>query len=129
MKKGTCRHFTGSVNKVCLKGIEYKSVMSPYDGYKAPCMLKYKGSTDCPHYEEPLDEEVRQDEARIQAFLEKLRMSGTFIKRLKKKYKGVSAKGVETCPVCKGKIAFSISSFNGHVWLMCQTPNCLSIIE
>ena len=130
MRKGTCRYFTGTVNKKCDAGIEYESVIpNGIQPFKAPCMLKYKGSIECSKYEEPTKEELKESEDRIQAFISKLRISGPLIKRLKKKYKGVSKVGVEKCPVCKGRLAFSIAEINGHIWLQCETKDCLSMIE
>lgn len=33
------------------------------------------------------------------------------------------------CPVCKGKLHLSQSSYNGHVHAHCETPECVSWME
>ena len=33
------------------------------------------------------------------------------------------------CPVCKGKLHLSQSSYNGHVHGKCETPNCVACME
>ena len=33
------------------------------------------------------------------------------------------------CPVCNGVLRYTISSYNGHIWGMCKTKNCLRWME
>ena len=53
------------------------------------------------------------------------------IAMMKEKYmrKGESGKETVECPVCKGFLTMSISSYNWHVWGHCQTKDCLSWME
>lgn len=37
-----------------------------------------------------------------------------------------SIKDSMECPVCKGKLHYSISSHNGHIWGQCETEGCLN---
>ena len=39
------------------------------------------------------------------------------------------SQGTVECPVCKKKLGFSVSKFNGHVWAACETSNCLQWME
>ena len=130
MKKGRCRHFTGAVNKICDAGVEYESVISKKGKQlQAPCLLKYKGSIKCEKFENQTKEELEEREEEIKLIILNLKTAGPLIRKLKKKYKGISKAGVEKCPVCKGRLAFSIAETNGHIWLKCETKDCLSMIE
>lgn len=33
------------------------------------------------------------------------------------------------CPLCKGKLHLSQSSYNGHVWGKCENEDCVSWME
>lgn len=33
--------------------------------------------------------------------------------------------GSVTCPLCKGKLSYSIAKLNGHIWGVCETEDCL----
>lgn len=37
--------------------------------------------------------------------------------------------GIIECPKCKGKLHYSISSYNNHVWGKCETENCLAWMQ
>lgn len=34
-------------------------------------------------------------------------------------------KGFIKCPKCGGKLFYTISNYNGHIWGKCQTENCV----
>lgn len=40
--------------------------------------------------------------------------------------KNKGTKGEIECPKCKGKLHYTISGYNGHVWGKCETENCLA---
>jgi hypothetical protein len=48
--------------------------------------------------------------------------------RAKQKPKADRHEVVE-CPICKGKLYLSQSSYNGHVRGRCETPNCVAWVE
>lgn len=37
--------------------------------------------------------------------------------------------GIQSCPVCNGKLALIHSANNGHVWGFCGTARCLRWME
>ena len=39
--------------------------------------------------------------------------------------KNKDARGEIECPACKGKLHYSIASYNGHIWGKCETEKCL----
>ncbi len=40
-----------------------------------------------------------------------------------------NARGTIECPICKGKLHYTVASLNGHVHGKCETENCLSWME
>lgn len=40
-----------------------------------------------------------------------------------------SINGEMECPICKGRLEYSISSYNGHISAECKTSKCVSWIE
>ncbi len=40
------------------------------------------------------------------------------------------AQGEIDCPACRdGKIKYTVSGYNGHVWAKCTTPDCIRFIQ
>ena len=59
------------------------------------------------------------------------RINATFkaINTIRKGLKRGTEKGFMECPYCKGMLRFTVSSYNGHIWGKCETPDCLDWIE
>ena len=34
-----------------------------------------------------------------------------------------------TCPICSGRLRYSVASVNGHVWGRCETDGCVTWME
>lgn len=152
MNHGTCIHFNGVQNKQCKKGIAYDSVRAP----ALPC-IKFierseRGGThfkpgekavsrtpfvregisvgSCLSYEEPTDEAIEADRIESEKHLEKtiaaLKVASKWRVRPKPK---VDRRETVECPVCKGKLHLSQSSYNGHVHGTCSTDGCVRWME
>ena len=39
------------------------------------------------------------------------------------------ASGAVKCPVCGGKLNYSVAALNGHLWGKCETGGCLHWME
>ena len=39
--------------------------------------------------------------------------------------KGHGGTGEIECPVCKGRLRYSVASLNGHIWGACSNPECV----
>lgn len=37
--------------------------------------------------------------------------------------------GTIKCPLCQGKLRFTVAKINGHVWGKCETDGCLSWMQ
>lgn len=84
----------------------------------------------CGRYIEPSDDEVLQhqldSEASMRNLLTAIQVSSAW--RVKPK-PTVSRHEVVECPVCKGRLHLSQSSYNGHVHGKCETPKCVAWME
>ena len=67
-------------------------------------------------------------EERIQAMLQRLRVTGFIVAKEIAKQRGLTS-GTMECPMCHGSLRFSIASCNGHMAAMCETENCIKWIE
>ncbi len=147
MNAGTCKHYTGSHhNKTCAAGVCYDDVTTdPRNpvgkALRLPCHSKpwpkatesqlahYHNRGTCAKYEEPTRADIAISNARANAAVVRLKASFPLIDRVKKLHRGEDWKGVETCPVCSGKLHMTHAKFNGHVWGKCETDDCLSWME
>lgn len=39
--------------------------------------------------------------------------------------KGKGGAGEIECPICKGRLRYSVASVNGHMWGVCSNPDCV----
>lgn len=150
MKHGQCIHFNGMLNKLCARGVAYDQFHpgkpciqtlskaangSTYfrPGEVAASTKPFPGAQPkerCPFYEEPTDEQVQADRAEAEVFFKRaeaaLRVASDWRVRPKPTE---DRRGTVECPVCKGKLHLSQSSYNGHVHGACETPGCVSWME
>lgn len=152
MNHGTCVHFNGVQNDLCKRGVSYR-VNWP-EGPKPCIKLLHKSARGgtylkpgeepaetkpfpgsdkakpCPFYEEPTDEQVQADREKTEAGMNRvfaaIRVAGEW--RVKPK-PATDRREVVECPVCKGRLHLSQSSYNGHVHGRCETDGCVSWME
>lgn len=43
--------------------------------------------------------------------------------------KGNGGRGFIPCPICKGRLHYSVASHNGHMWGRCETEGCVSWMQ
>jgi hypothetical protein len=119
--------------------VQYRMVAadgrSTYIKAGAPCMRKEidrrgEAMIPCEHFQEPTAEEVEADRRESDAFMNRtiaaLKVASEW--RVKPK-PAQDRREVVECPICKGKLHLSQSSYNGHVHGKCETPNCVSWME
>ena len=151
MQKGRCKHSNGHFHDThCLAGVAYRDVVTDPDNnlgiaFRYPCTTwegtkffrdmtplqraEYDRRGTCEKYEEPTDGEIAEYEARVEAGHQQSMLALPLISKIKREHKGQSWKGVEECPVCKGKLHMTHSAYNGHVWGKCETDDCLAWME
>jgi len=142
MKRGTCKHFYGC-DKPCGKGHDIREVVGEEDtGWllRIPCITIAAGNmsgsqrshwnrrVSCVDYTEPTEAEITEFDADMEAHLKRLAAVKPLIKKIKEDA-AEDAMGETKCPVCDNTLRWSISSFNGHVWMKCSTQGCVSVVE
>lgn len=138
----TCIYFNGTMNKSCKAGMVYDEVDKGLRvAYRAglPChkpdrddLERLDGKPQCPcaKREFPSEEEIQRQLAVHEKHKQMFMATLPLIARIKKEHAGHNWKGIEECPVCKGKLHMSCAgSYNGHVWGQCETKGCLSWME
>lgn len=147
-KHGQCKHFNGTQHDLCDRGVRYEqfspgipcikwtpisarggTYLEPGEEPAERRPWKYEGKP-CPFYEEPSDAEVQAEREKMErAFANvkvALAVASTWRTRLKPT---VDRHDVIECPVCKGRLHLSQSSYNGHVHGKCETEGCVSWME
>lgn len=131
MNPGTCKHFLGVSNGKCMLDIPY--VFIPYKGWQLPCIKESANGLVCDKYAEPTEQELiqsKEDDKKSNIEIHRrLNLVIPLMSKLKTDYKDMNNRGIVECPICKGRMAFSIASCNGHVWLACETQGCWSSVE
>lgn len=129
--EGKCLHYNGTVNPCCDAGVNYELLA---DGGKPlfdvlPCFGKGK---DCEKHCEkkllPTKEQVKAwKDYTDERFTKIFEARDLIIKQNEKDKRG---KGFVNCPACsKGRLYYSVASYNGHVHASCETQECLQWME
>lgn len=123
----TCRHFTGIQHPACKAGVAYDSVRGPREGLvrAIPCLGEPSASS-CERYDPFTETEVEQMERDARERTANLAAALAIIRDETRGARNVA--GEIACPVCAGKLAFSVAS-NGHVWGKCETEHCLAWMQ
>lgn len=130
MRKGRCKHFTGTQNDTCEAGVSYESV-----GPGIPCLRMTVSGRErpcqgtCERYQEPTDAEVAEFDKFMDERMEMHRKVGPAIIAIKQEHKGKSWQGVIECPCCGGKLHVSHAAYNGHCHGRCETDGCIAWME
>ena len=84
----------------------------------------------CAHFQEPTQEEVAADRKESDAYLERTLAAIKVASAWRVKPKPPEDRfDVLECPVCKGRLHVSQSSYNGHIHGKCETQDCVSWME
>lgn len=154
MDKHTCKHYNGLTafrQGNCRAGVCYRDVTPDPDGVgcalRLPChnepMITKDTPPDrakvlqenfdrrgkCDKLEPPTDAEIAEHEREMKAAIARMGAAFPMISKVKKAHKGEDWRGVEECPICKGKLHMTHAKYNGHVWGQCETQGCLSWME
>lgn len=126
--RSRCIHFNGVQCGICHAGVPYSQFR--LFGKGLPC-IRYPDESPptCDKRESPTDEVVAKELAEHEAFEARFSKTLPIIARVKKEHKNNNWRGIETCPVCGGKLHLSHAAFNGHVHGRCETEGCMSWME
>lgn len=149
-KDGKCKFFNGVQNDLCDRGVKYSQFLP-----KLPCIqfipISKNGGTylspgeepvelrpfgnaaplgTCPFYAGKTPEEVQKErEETEEAFLKTLKVLPVIASwKVLPKPEHHRSETIE-CPVCQGNLHLEQSSYNGHVLAICETADCVHIME
>lgn len=128
-----CRHYEpkpGAKAKDCAIGIDRKT-LPKCEGMCAPCIGGHKlldPLAVCPSWERHTQEDGEKRAMGVLRSLRKMTLAGPVVIAWRKKEPYGKQEVIE-CPVCKGRLHLSQSSYNGHVHGRCETPDCLNWME
>ena len=135
-KKGQCIHFNGVQNDECKAGINYKEICGGQEKgifARLPCLnteyQKPDEQVNCEKYSEPTDQEIIDYGNWHNEHMDKMRKVMVGIKPWRDAHQNESFQEVVECPVCKGRLHLSISSYNSHVHGNCASDDCVSWME
>lgn len=124
-----CRHNNGCLfNATCKAGVNYRQLVGGEDlGWvmRIPCNTKNKTGIECEKLELPSGEELVELERDYSRFIEMIKLADPIAVEMKVKYAEEGGQEVVECPVCKGRLYVSVSSYNGHCHGSCETDGCL----
>lgn len=140
MNVGNCKHFNGTMNDECDKGVEYKTLAGePEFGLvkRLPCLSKYRVESIvfCDYFRPLSQIEVNEaEQKREKSIQDKLIAVGLILKEhpeIDPQWEGQmddrkGFRGTIECPVCKGILHYTIAGGNHHIWGKCETEDCLS---
>lgn len=136
MKRGTCKAMvnyddvckSGS-RGICLPCLTICGDSVPVDGIAPICLKReMKTAPELDQEEKEFKEYTDKVFTRtVKARIEILAHAKWDINKPYQRESGAS--GTIECPVCKGKLDYSIAGYNGHVHAHCHTPNCVSWME
>lgn len=137
IKDGYCKHFSGLLNEKCLRGRDYKGFSNDGTEFglmkKMPCKKSNEVNT-CDEREFPTKEEAQEHKRRQSQWVQNFNKAIELIQKKHKvdiewenpSNKNKTVQGTIECPVCKGDLNYSVSSYNGHIWGKCKTEDCLN---
>lgn len=136
MQKEVCIHYNGVYNpmikpNVCEKGIAYRELVGGENSgwiIRLPCFKEHKTDIKCELYLEPTSEQLKEWEDKWEKELEKVEIAMSLLGILKEENPD-GGSGTQKCPCCRKELLWSISPTNNHGRLVCETENCVNIIE
>jgi len=136
MKKKVCKHFNGVYSSgmeygVCEKGVGYRHLVGGEDfgwSKRIPCFKKHETEVACEMYSEPTEEDLMKAAKEEEEWMVCFKKQVNLMSDIKKNNKWGEI-GEDICPICNNKIHWSISKFNGHLYLVCETKGCICVME
>ena len=131
MKKGTCKHFNGIQNDLCLAGLNMREVTGgDRAGWvkRAPCNIFHETYITCERFAEPTQAELDAEKAEWDKVLKRITTVMPVVNEWRNK-EPIGKQEIIECPACQGKLHLSQSDYNGHIHGKCETEGCVSWME
>lgn len=131
-----CKHYRGMYRReTCEAGVRFDSLPGRgVKGFLQTCPCLNRNGADCEKAEYRTDEEIAAERAEVAKRLEQIGIARDAIVAAlggPRKRGMPGASGTIDCPVCgkEKSLAFSRSSYNGHIHAQCLTDGCVSWME
>ncbi len=118
-REGKCK--TG-VTIVDFNGGEKKGLLG-----KLPCSGK-ECVAKCDKFLKPSAEQIKEHEGWFEEAVARITKLNPLIKKLKEENPNGGVGNVE-CHACGKNLHWSVSAYNGHIHLKCETDDCVSMME
>lgn len=132
--EGKCKHFNGTINKVCEAGVAYDNVRNEQGTFDQrnlfPCFCE---DLVCDKRELPTAEEIAEGKDFIDSILNGVLVAREAIVVVLEDNGviGEFAQGSLACPICgDGMLHYTYHGhYNGHIHAECTTESCVRWIE
>lgn len=123
---------------ICSAGVNYENAFG--DGTrigifkKIPCLKGLECTQEeqiaaCPKWIQTTREQAEQQYSEFQSAINRMRIVMPIVKEWRNKSAPFGKQEIIECPICKGRLHLSQSSYNGHVHGCCETKDCVSWME
>lgn len=132
-----CQHYKRGKGPemICSAGMNLNEIRKVPTGEKGikwgPCIGGHnldRPTDHCPHWIRRTREMGEKRANDVADCMRRMEIVDPVISGWRKKPPKGKAETIE-CPVCKGKLHLSQSSYNGHVRAACETKDCINFIE
>jgi hypothetical protein len=132
-----CQHYKRGkgADMVCSAGVDLKTLVKVPVGEKqikwGPCIEGHtleNPTAHCPHWIRRTREMGEKRADGVERALRQMEILSPFLTEWRKK-EPIGKSEIVECPVCKGRLHLSQSSYNGHVHGKCETPDCVAWME
>lgn len=131
-----CKHLSGLMcggNTVCKAGIDVRMLTSGGNSgwlRRIPCNTEHNTDIVCPKFQALTKEEREERDREMEKAVNELiaSMDKIDVASIKAKHPN-GGSGEIPCPVCRKKLMYQVSSYNGHFRARCETDNCINIME
>lgn len=132
-----CRHYNGLIgpgmrkdHQPCLIGLNVRDYSNPGNGRGIQLACTGHVGCVCPKFDGWTQAEVDADEKEMNEYIAKSMGARKAIADAMEEIGAKCGEGEIDCPACKsGRIHYSVSSYNGHVWAKCSTKDCVNFME
>lgn len=129
-----CQHYQNrkGADMVCTAGVDMKTLVKVATGTKqirwGPCIDGHTladPKAHCPYWVRRTREHAEQRADKVELSIAKMEQVDAVVGVWRKK-PPIGKQEIIECPVCKGRLHLSQSSYNGHVRGQCETKECVN---
>lgn len=138
VSRGECVHYAGMFDSDmdeiygCHAGVVYRDILGTKPLACLPCTPQRENKSKYPHTscdkcKFPADDAIEAFEKWSEAHTLILMYAALLCRLDAGKRTGI--RGEIECPECDGRLRYTVSGSNGHLWGSCQTEGCLAWLQ